>query len=145
MKRDRLFVFTLRVPAHHSAKEPSTWCPFFGGPPNGLPAAVQCEGSRGETQPLAYGQTHAWQVIFKSEYPIEVSFDVHDASGTHLGGVHFELTGEDVTECVGGAAGITEDDLDRNYATLCDPRLNYRQALEMAFRISNRMSAKSPR
>ena len=72
---------------------------------------------------------------------VELSFDVHAACGTYLGGVHFELTGEDVTECTGGAAGITEDDLDRNYATVCDPRLNYRQALEMGFRIAKRMAA----
>jgi len=69
---------------------------------------------------------------------IERTFDVHEALGTTLGGVHFELTGEDVTECTGGAGRITEADLDRNYATLCDPRLNYRQSLEMAFRISQR-------
>ncbi len=75
---------------------------------------------------------------------IEISFDVHEAAGTHLGGVHFELTGDDVTECIGG--GLTECDLDRNYASACDPRLNYRQALEMAFRLSKRMAkAKRPR
>jgi 3-deoxy-7-phosphoheptulonate synthase len=70
---------------------------------------------------------------------IEQSFDIHDAAGSHLGGVHFELTGEDVTECVGGAAGVTEHDLDRNYTSRCDPRLNYSQSLEMAFRIAARM------
>lgn len=73
---------------------------------------------------------------------VEQSFDIHEAAGSILGGVHFELTGEDVTECIGGAAGITEQDLDRNYASLCDPRLNYRQALEMSFRIARRVSSK---
>jgi 3-deoxy-7-phosphoheptulonate synthase len=68
---------------------------------------------------------------------VEASFDIHDAAGSHLGGVHFELTGDDVTECIGG--GLREADLDRNYASACDPRLNYRQALEMAFRLSKRM------
>jgi 3-deoxy-7-phosphoheptulonate synthase len=72
---------------------------------------------------------------------VEATFDVHDAENSYLGGVHFELTGEDVTECTGGAAGITEQDLDKNYASLCDPRLNYRQALEMSFRIAKRMRA----
>ena len=67
-----------------------------------------------------------------------LSMDVHKAAGTYFGGVHFELTGEDVTECVG--AGLTEDDLSRNYETLCDPRLNYRQALEMAFAVGRRLS-----
>ena len=71
---------------------------------------------------------------------VETTFDVHEGCGTHLGGVHFELTGEDVTECIGGAAGITVDDLDRNYASACDPRLNYRQALEMGFRIAKRLA-----
>jgi 3-deoxy-7-phosphoheptulonate synthase len=67
---------------------------------------------------------------------VELSMDVHRALGTTFGGVHFELTGEDVTECIGG--GLGEDDLDRNYATLCDPRLNYRQAVEIAFAIARR-------
>jgi 3-deoxy-7-phosphoheptulonate synthase len=70
---------------------------------------------------------------------VEISFDVHAACGSHLGGVHFELTGEDVTECIG--AGVRESDLDLRYATLCDPRLNHGQALEMAFRIAARMTA----
>lgn len=70
---------------------------------------------------------------------VEAVMDVHKAEGTIFGGVHFELTGEDVTECTGGAAGVTEDDLGSNYATGCDPRLNYRQALEMAFRIARRL------
>lgn len=68
------------------------------------------------------------------------AFDVHKREGTVLGGVHFELTGEDVTECVGGAAGISEDDLTANYASPCDPRLNYQQALEMAFLVARHAS-----
>lgn len=64
---------------------------------------------------------------------IIVSIDTHEKVGTRLGGVHFELTGDDVTECVGGAAGITEDTLGLRYVTECDPRLNYQQALEIAF------------
>jgi len=71
---------------------------------------------------------------------LEETFDVHQSCGTHLGGVHFELTGDDVTECVGGAAGITEHHLTRNYATLCDPRLNYQQALELAFIVARRLT-----
>ena len=69
---------------------------------------------------------------------VELTFDVHTRSGTRLGGVHFELTGDDVTECIGG--GITEADLDKSYLTACDPRLNYRQALEIAFRVAAKMS-----
>jgi 3-deoxy-7-phosphoheptulonate synthase len=71
---------------------------------------------------------------------VERSFDVHAACGTILGGVHFELTGADVTECIGGASGVREEDLGLNYASACDPRLNYAQAMEMAFRISRRMA-----
>lgn len=71
---------------------------------------------------------------------IELSFAVHRKVGSALGGVHFELTGEDVTECIGG--GLTEADLDKRYLSVCDPRLNYAQALEMAFRVGRWMSAK---
>lgn len=70
---------------------------------------------------------------------LEAAFDLHDRAGTTLGGVHFELTGEDVTECIGGAAGVTEEQLTANYASPCDPRLNYQQALELAFLIARRM------
>ncbi len=64
------------------------------------------------------------------------AFELHRASGTILGGVHFELTGENVTECLGGTQGIGESDLPRAYETGCDPRLNGTQSLEMAFLIA---------
>ena len=70
---------------------------------------------------------------------LEASFEVHRAVGTHLGGVHFELTGENVTECVGGARGLTDADLGYAYRSQVDPRLNYEQALEMAMAIARRM------
>ena len=60
-------------------------------------------------------------------------FAVHRAEGTHAGGVHFEMTGQDVTECLGGAQGLKEVDLADRYQTACDPRLNASQALELAF------------
>ena len=66
---------------------------------------------------------------------LEQAFDVHKAEGSHLGGVHFELTGEDVTECIGGARGLNETDLERAYKSNVDPRLNYEQSLEMAFSV----------
>ncbi len=59
--------------------------------------------------------------------------------GSTLGGVHFELTGENVTECIGGARGLTEADLTNAYQSEIDPRLNYEQALEMALLIARRM------
>ncbi len=67
------------------------------------------------------------------------SIDVHEKQGTVLAGVHFELTAENVTECLGGASGVTEKDLDTAYESLCDPRLNYEQAMEVAFAIARRM------
>jgi len=72
---------------------------------------------------------------------LEMVMDAHEAAGTILGGVHFELTGEDVTECIGGASGITEDQLSDNYVSLCDPRLNYQQSLELAFLLAGRFRA----
>ncbi|MEM9469388.1 MAG: 3-deoxy-7-phosphoheptulonate synthase class II [Pseudomonadota bacterium] len=68
-------------------------------------------------------------------------FAVHRAEGTHPGGVHFEMTGEDVTECVGGAEEISDEDLSSRYHTACDPRLNANQALELAFLISDELKA----
>ena len=66
---------------------------------------------------------------------VEAAFDVHAAAGTRLGGVHLELTGEDVTECTGGARELTDVDLERAYRSTVDPRLNYEQSLEIAMLI----------
>jgi len=66
------------------------------------------------------------------------AFDIHDQCSSNLGGVHFELTGENVTECIGGARGLQEADLQRAYHSDMDPRLNYEQALEMALLIARR-------
>ena len=63
-------------------------------------------------------------------------FETLWAEGTVPGGVHFELTGENVTECTGGARDIVDDDLNLNYQTTCDPRLNAEQSLEVAFQIA---------
>src|SRR5690606_6935288 len=63
-------------------------------------------------------------------------FDVHQSEGTYAGGVHFEMTGQNVTECIGGAFEVTEERLSDRYHTACDPRLNANQALELAFLIS---------
>ncbi len=69
---------------------------------------------------------------------LEQAFDIHERLGSILGGVHFELTGENVTECIGGARGLDETDLKRAYHSDVDPRLNYEQALEMALLIARR-------
>ena len=71
---------------------------------------------------------------------LETSFHILNDCGTHLGGVHFELTGDNVTECIGGASGVTEADLHRDYRTTVDPRLNYEQAMEMALLLARLMA-----
>lgn len=70
---------------------------------------------------------------------LEKGFAIHRQEGSHLGGVHFELTGEDVTECIGGARGLSEIDLARAYKSQVDPRLNYEQAMEIALRVAKCM------
>ncbi len=68
-------------------------------------------------------------------------FAVHRAIGTYAGGIHIEMTGKDVTECIGGAAGLEADGLDARYHTQCDPRLNGAQALELAFLVADELKA----
>ena len=63
-------------------------------------------------------------------------FTIHAAEGTHAGGVHLEMTGQDVTECIGGARAISHEDLSDRYHTVCDPRLNAEQSIDMAFLIA---------
>jgi 3-deoxy-7-phosphoheptulonate synthase len=75
---------------------------------------------------------------------LQRAIDIHDRMGTVLGGVHFELTGEDVTECLGGARRLTEADLPRAYRSDVDPRLNYEQAMEVALLIARRVNRKRP-
>ena len=67
---------------------------------------------------------------------VKTFFSVHAAEGTHAGGVHLEMTGQDVTECLGGARAITHEDLSDRYHTVCDPRLNAEQSIELAFLIA---------
>lgn len=68
-------------------------------------------------------------------------FAIHRAEGTYAGGVHFEMTGRNVTECIGGAFQISETDLADRYHTHCDPRLNADQALELAFLIADALKS----
>ena len=92
-----------------------------------------CDPMHGNTESTSNGyKTRRFDNI-RSE--IEQAFDIHAAAGTRLGGVHLELTGEDVTECMGGARALTEVDLERAYKSSVDPRLNYEQALETAMLI----------
>jgi len=70
---------------------------------------------------------------------VETFFDIHRGEGTHAGGIHVEMTGQRVTECVGGSKAVTETDLSDRYHTHCDPRLNADQSLELAFIVAERL------
>jgi len=70
---------------------------------------------------------------------VKAFFQVHKSEGSHAGGVHFEMTGQDVTECVGGGQAIQESNLSERYHTHCDPRLNATQALELAFLLAEQL------
>ena len=101
-----------------------------------------CDAMHGNTESTSNGyKTRRFDNI-RSE--IEQSFDIHAAAGTRLGGVHLELTGEDVTECTGGARDLTEADLERAYRSTVDPRLNYEQALETAMLIVRKHAQLNP-
>ena len=93
-----------------------------------------CDPMHGNTFTSATGHKtrHFDQVMAE----VEGFFEVHRANGTWPGGVHIELTGDDVTECLGGAESVAESDLATNYTTMCDPRLNARQSLDLAFRVA---------
>jgi 3-deoxy-7-phosphoheptulonate synthase len=96
-----------------------------------------CDPMHGNTETTQAGiKTRRFDKIVNE---LEQSFGLHAQLGSHLGGVHVELTGEDVTECVGGARGLSEGDLERAYKSRVDPRLNYEQALECAMRISRHL------
>jgi len=69
---------------------------------------------------------------------MEKAFKIHAANGSHLGGVHLELTGDDVTECIGGSCKF--DNLSTKYESFCDPRLNYTQSLDVAFHIAKQLN-----
>ncbi|MGY0558469.1 MULTISPECIES: class II 3-deoxy-7-phosphoheptulonate synthase [unclassified Lysobacter] len=92
-----------------------------------------CDPMHGNTEATTNGYKTRRFANIGSE--LERAFDLHAAAGTRLGGVHLELTGEDVTECMGGARDLTEVDLERAYRSTVDPRLNYEQALEVAMLI----------
>ena len=92
-----------------------------------------CDPMHGNTETLGNGTKTRRFANIRSE--LEQAFDIHAACGTRLGGVHLELTGEDVTECLGGARDLSENDLTRAYKSTVDPRLNYEQALELALLI----------
>ena len=98
-----------------------------------------CDPMHGNTVKAANGyKTRAFDRILKE---VRAFFGVHHGEGTHAGGVHFEMTGQDVTECIGGAREISEADLSSRYHTHCDPRLNGEQALELAFLVAEKLKS----
>jgi 3-deoxy-7-phosphoheptulonate synthase len=100
----------------------------------GSPVLWVCDPMHGNTESTADGtKTRRFDNIVAE---LESAFRVHQAMGSYLGGVHLELTGENVTECTGGARGLTDGDLARAYRSTVDPRLNYEQAMEIAMRIA---------
>ena len=105
----------------------------------GRTALWVCDPMHGNTETTPGGiKTRRFDNIVDE---LEQSFTLHTELGSRLGGVHIELTGEDVTECIGGSRGLAEIDLERAYKTRVDPRLNYEQALETALRISRHLRA----
>ncbi|HRA07630.1 MAG TPA: 3-deoxy-7-phosphoheptulonate synthase class II [Propionicimonas sp.] len=104
----------------------------------GRKVAWVCDPMHGNTFETSLGyKTRAFSQVADE---LNGFFDVHEAMGTWPGGVHIELTGDDVTECVGGVDELAEADLANRYETACDPRLNRNQSLELAFLIADRLT-----
>ena len=95
-----------------------------------------CDPMHGNTQTAGGYKTRSFDRLLKE---VRGFFSVHQAEGTYAGGVHFEMTGQDVTECIGGAQAITESSLGDRYHTHCDPRLNASQSLELAFQLAEEL------
>ena len=94
-----------------------------------------CDPMHGNTISSASGyKTRPFDQILKE---VRAFFQVHAAEGTHAGGVHLEMTGQNVTECTGGARAISDEDLNDRYHTVCDPRLNAEQSIELAFLLTD--------
>ena len=98
-----------------------------------------CDAMHGNTIKSATGyKTRPFESVLRE---VREFFAVHKAEGTIPGGVHFEMTGQDVTECTGGVRAVSEEDLSDRYHTACDPRLNASQSLELAFLVAEELSA----
>lgn len=104
----------------------------------GSPVLWISDPMHGNTESTGDGiKTRRFRKIMRE---MELAFDIHRANNSRLGGVHLELTGENVTECTGGARDLSEQDLKRAYKSMVDPRLNYEQSLEMAMQIVRKHS-----
>lgn len=102
---------------------------------SGVPVVWVCDPMHGNTREAASG--HKTRLFDDVIAEVEGYFEVHRELGTFPGGIHIELTGDDVTECVGGTGGVEEADLHQRYETACDPRLNREQSLELAFLVAD--------
>ena len=101
---------------------------------NGLNVLWMCDPMHGNTYKLKSGyKTRDFDTILNE---IESFFNIHNKLETVPGGIHLEFTGEHVTECLGGTDNIIDNDLENQYDTACDPRLNVNQSLELAYRIT---------
>lgn len=99
-----------------------------------IPVTWSCDPMHGNTEATEDGiKTRHFDNILSE---LKQALEIHNAMGSYLGGVHFELTGDNVTECIGGARGLAAGDLKKAYHSLVDPRLNYEQSLEMALQLS---------
>jgi 3-deoxy-7-phosphoheptulonate synthase len=99
------------------------------------PVLWVCDPMHGNTKEAASG--HKTRLLDDVIDEVRGFFEVHKALGTHPGGIHIELTGDDVTECLGGIGGVSETDLPFRYETACDPRLNRIQSLDLAFQVAD--------
>lgn len=109
---------------------------------SGSPVLWVCDPMHGNTEATQSGlKTRRFKKIMNE---VDLAFDIHAANGSRLGGVHLELTGEDVTECTGGARDLSDDDLGRAYKSSVDPRLNYEQSLELAMLIVRKNEQVAP-
>lgn len=102
---------------------------------SGVPVVWVCDPMHGNTKESASG--HKTRIFDDVIAEVEGYFEVHRQIGTFPGGIHIELTGDDVTECIGGTGGVEEHNLPERYETACDPRLNREQSLELAFLVAD--------
>ena len=99
-----------------------------------------CDAMHGNTIKSSTGyKTRPFESVLRE---VKEFFGIHNAEGTIPGGVHFEMTGKDVTECTGGVRAVTDEDLSSRYHTACDPRLNASQSLELAFLVGEELSGR---
>ena len=98
-----------------------------------------CDPMHGNTTTVGAYKTRSFDAVLAE---VRRFFDVHAAEGTQPGGVHVEMTGQEVTECLGGAHRLSESDLALRYETFCDPRLNAEQSLELAFLLAEELKAR---